>query len=202
MRRTLLALVVCALTACGGVSSGPRDATPSISAPAQRTIEAPTAIPAMPTSRPPHATPTVYGVTCGTVEVRDNRVINPADAQAAEECFWQAYQQCAVDRNAVIAVRESTDETPYVDSMYGPASIRFNTVRSFAVIAGDDGGCALRASLGSGPLRRTQTGTSIPGPGTQAYPFFTCAGVTRSADGGLHVIGCKGPEKTYDLPRA
>lgn len=202
MRRMIFALLILALVACGGSSAEPPTpgAPPSRPAPTQRTTETPTAIPATLTPRPLVAIPTPFGVTCGTVEVRDNRVINPADAQAAEDCFWQAYQQCAVGRNAVIAVRESTDETPYVDSTQGPASIIFITVRSFAVIAGNDGGCALRASLGSAPYRRTQAGTPFIGPGTAPYPFFTCTGVTQSADGGLHVAGCKGPFMTYDIP--
>lgn len=167
MRRTIFALLVLALIACGGSSAEPPTpgAPPSIPAPMQRTTETPTAIPATLTPRPPVAIPTPFGVTCGTVEVRDNRAINPTDAQVAEDCFWQAYQHCAVDRNARIAVRESTDETPYVDSTQGPASISFATVRSFAVIAGADGGCALRASRGSAPYRRTQGGTPFIGPG-------------------------------------
>lgn len=115
MRRTIFALLILALVACGGSSAEPPTpgAPLSTPAPTQRTTETPTAIPATLTPRPLVAIPTPFGVTCGTVEVRDNRVINPTDAQVAEDCFWQAYQQCAVSRNAAIAVRESTDETPY-----------------------------------------------------------------------------------------
>ncbi|MDQ6832971.1 MAG: hypothetical protein M3008_06200, partial [Chloroflexota bacterium] len=65
-----------------------------------------TGTPATLTPRPLNALPMLSGFTCGAVEVRDNRVSNPADARAAEDCFWAAYQQCAI--NAGMAVREST----------------------------------------------------------------------------------------------
>ena len=191
MRRLIVAALILTLAACGGTS-------PAV---------LPPAIPTTRTPQPFVVIPTLSGFTCGFVEVRDSRVINPTDAQVAEDCFWQAYQHCTITGGQTFAVRDSTDETPYVDSRQGPAYFSAYSVRSFTIITGNDGACAIQKSAYGGQYGRTQAGT--PGLGRGSYPAIgsICTGMTRSADGGLHVIGCGGqgqpsqtPLTTYDIP--
>src|SRR4051794_105444 len=100
MRRLITVPLILTLVACRGTS----------------TAVLPPAIPTTRTPQPFVVIPTLSGLTCGFVEVRDSRVINPTDAQTAGDCFLQAYQHCTITGGQTFAVRDSTDETPYVDS--------------------------------------------------------------------------------------
>ncbi len=184
MRRLIVVSLILTLVACGGTS----------------TAVPPPAIPTTLTPYPSVVLPTLSDFACGFVEVRDSRVLNPADAQAAEDCFWQAYQHCTVTGGETFAVRTSTDETPAVDPMHGPAYFSAYSVLSFTIITGNDGACAIQELVYGGQYGRTQAGT--PGLGRGSYPVrrSLCTGVTRSAGGGLRVVGCQGSPTAYDIP--
>src|SRR4051812_39308776 len=191
MRCLVFVSSVLLIIACGGTS----------------TAVSPLAIPTTLTPHPVVVIPTPAGFTCGIVEVRDSRILNPIDAQAAEDCFWQAYQHCTITGGQTFAVRDSTDETPYVDSRQRPAYFSDYSVRTFTIIPGSDGACAIQEDGYSGQYGRTQAGTPDLGRGSHPGSSFTCTGVIRAANGDLHVVGCFGlgqpiqtPVTTYDIP--
>jgi len=89
MRRLIFATLILTLVARGTFTA----------------VSPPPAIPTTLTPQPFVVLPTPPGLTCGFVEVFDSRVINPTDAQAAEDCFRQAYQHCTVGGDDTFAAR-------------------------------------------------------------------------------------------------
>lgn len=201
MRYLIFAVLAFALVACGSapVVTPTPSVVPTVPSSPVQTSEIPTALPATLSIHPHVAIPTPEGVTCGTVEIRDNRIINPTDAQAAEGCLWQAFQNCLVAMHPALVVRTSTDETPFTDQT---GYISFYESRSYTVITDGNGGCNIDTHSVGGPYRRNLAGTPIAGPGTHPNGGTTCTSMSRDPNGDLKVTDCKASPggTTFDIP--
>ena len=101
------------------------------------------------------------GQNCGTVHTSANRLINPAAARQAENCFWRVSHAC---RPAAL-----------VFSKMGIDTVLTRTFRSTE----DHGKCPILDTVQNGGP------DSIPTPPRT----YTCAGLTQQADG-LHFSSC------------
>jgi hypothetical protein len=104
------------------------------------------------------------GTNCGTVQMRGPQTLNGPSAQQAEECLWQAFQQCRTTGSTALTVTQMGVDT-------------FAT-RTFTLTSGGNG-CIIREAVEFRVVPRPPT--------TATYP---CAGLTREASGALHFLAC------------
>lgn len=108
--------------------------------------------------------PAVPPQDCGLVQMRGPETVNRSAARQAEDCLWQAYQQCVRSGKALLRVTEMGVDT-------------FRT-RDFTVQDAGSG-CAIEES---------DTFRVVPrSPMTATY---RCAGLTRAVDNALHFLAC------------
>ena len=107
------------------------------------------------------------GQDCGQIMVRGPQTVS-SGAQSVEDCFFQAYQQC-------------TPATLEVSFMGVDAGAR----DSFSLQTGDSG-CVITATI------QTYVAPRPPRPPMTV----TCAGLTRSSDGGLLFSSCGSSDVT------
>ncbi len=174
-------IVALALAACG-MKPTPPPSSPAVSPVLQTPIPVATSqsLPTpqfTPTSIPPMTPtliPTPFGVTCGTVEIRDGVIVNPDATITVEDCFWKAYQTCAIgDRLGII---RTSAETPSF------AAVTYNLMNQ-------GGQCTIEEAGGAVPIvRDATTGATVISPGAPIND--RCTGMTRDPQGNLHFTGC------------
>lgn len=126
-------------------------------------------------TQPVPSPPVSAAQDCGLVQMRGPQVVNGSAAQQAEDCLWQAYQQCTRIGTATLRVTEmGVDTVRTRDFTLRPAS----------------GGCAIQESNMFRVVPRP--------PMTVTYD---CTGLTREADGALHFLAC-GNDGDIIVPRA
>ena len=110
----------------------------------------------------PGGTPPAQVQKCGSVETSPNGLITDATkAKQAENCFWQAYQQChAATLN------------------FTKRGLDAGAIHAFT-IANNNGQCSISDAI------QTYIAPSPPKPGNT----YNCTGLTREADG-LHIAYC------------
>jgi hypothetical protein len=101
------------------------------------------------------------GQNCGTVQASANRLINPAAARQAEDCFWRAFQTCSP---ATLAFSEMGVDTVLTHTF---------------TISSANGKCSISDTVKNG------------GPDAVPVPprTYTCTGLTQQANG-LHFTSC------------
>ena len=183
------------LTGCGMMP------TPSPSPPPTRLPPTPSAIPIatpQPTPLPsitptplPPPTPTPFplpvrsATTCGGIEIRDGVIVNPVTAADAEECFWQAYQVCAINEQLDV-VHTGATIVQYLGATY--------TVKNTG------GRCGIQVHYSAIPvIRDPTTGAEvIPTVLHGAYTGDYCQEIARDALGDLLFLGCAAGQQ-WDL---
>jgi hypothetical protein len=100
---------------------------------------------------------------CGMVRMQGPTTVGGPAALQAEECFWQAYQQCRTAGTELLVTQMGVDTL---------------TTRGFR-LDNTRGGCTIRVTEEVRLIPRGQT--------AKAYP---CASLTREANGALHFLSC------------
>lgn len=182
-------LTILTLTACGAGSvptptSPPLTATATaIPVPIITATLPPTPLPPSPPAPlPPFSAsptttlfPTSPGIPCGQIEARNGVVVDLAAARASEDCFWRAYQRCAVG-DQLDVVRAATSSPSY-------STLRYRLTNT-------GGRCIIEASGSAVPvIRDPTTGVTTVGG---AYVGGSCTGMTRDTRGDLSLTGCFG----------
>jgi hypothetical protein len=126
-----------------------------------------------PTPAPPSAPTSVQGTDCGQIEMVGTGLVDDPRYTPALNCFWQAFQQCAVVGYAQLIVAQRMFET--------------STNRVFR-LDGTTGSCVITEEVQSYRLMAN----------TPQISMFTCTGLTRDS-GGLHVLGC-GSDGDFTFP--
>jgi len=110
----------------------------------------------------PTSTPPAQVQKCGSVETSPNGLITDATkAKQAENCFWQAYQQC---HTATLT--------------FTKRGLDAGAIHSFT-IASNNGQCSISDAI------QTYIAPNPPRPGST----YTCMGLTQQVDG-LHFASC------------
>lgn len=147
----------------------------------------PTPLPPVTPTPLPELSPTPFsagqggvGATCGLIEIRDGKIVEPIQTANAEECFWQAYQHCAITENLFV-VHTRTDTPSYSSFAYG------------LMITG--GRCTVEISGGGVPVVVDAKGTRTVG----GVPIGDrCTGMSRDTLGDVLFTGC-GMEQQWNL---
>lgn len=166
----LASLLVVLLVACGGSSPAtqiPPTALPTATVPPRLTVTPtvlPTTLPGTSAPGSVAAPGEPRGRNCGTVQMRGPQTVNGPSAQQAEDCLWQAFQQCSTVGTAVFTVTQMGVDT---------LATRVFTLRS------SGSGCTIQESV---EFR------VVPRPPTMAT--YSCASLTREASGALHFLAC------------
>jgi len=173
----LLVILTAMLIGCRGIPAASR------TSPSAATTLTPLAVasPPMNSGTPtmaPRLSPSEQTATCGTIGVRENNAIDQVAARAAEDCFWQAYQQCATAGNAGLSVRTMIREMN---------SDHFQ-VSTFTLAYTNDQ-CAIQAYFAEGNMVQNAAGTPLPAFGTH-IETGTCGSLSQDTSGRLHLNGC------------
>lgn len=168
-------LTMVVLNGCTTSNPAPRMPTATPTLDSTMTVRAATGLPL------PTLLPTPTGVTCGTIMIHDDRLINPDVADTAQNCFVRAYQRCAVDQKMAV-----------VRTYLGGNS----TVELYVPV--DRGGrCMIEISGFAAPV----TDAGVKGPGAVSM-MMQCAGLVRDSDGILLFTGCSNgtSQKLFTIP--
>lgn len=143
----------------------------------------PTPLPSFTPTPLPAPTPTPFplpvrgATTCGGIEIRDGVIVNPATIADAEECFWQAFQICAVNEQLDV-IHTGATILQYLGATY--------TVKNTG------GRCGIQVSYSAiRVIRDPTTGAEvIPTVDHGAYTGDYCQGIARDTLGDLLFLGC------------
>ena len=190
-----LVLAACGMEPTPPPSPPPTRLPPTVSATPIATPQ-PTPLPVVTPTSLPAPTPTLFpttngGAACGLIEIRDGTIANPAATATAEECFWQAYQRCAIT-DQLDVVQTSITTPNYSGATY--------SLKSPGSIGNPGGQCAVQVSTGNvHVIRDPTTGTLATSTLREgAYTGDFCRGMSRDSLGDLLFIGC-GQGQKWDL---